>query len=183
MGDTAPILLITGAPGSGKTTVARIVAAGSDRSVHLESDYFFEFISKGYIEPWKPGSEDQNEVVMQIVSDAAVGYATAGYLTVVDGIFIPGWHFETVRDRLHSYGLDMSYAILRVPLTTAIERARERVPRKFSDEAAITKLWESFQDLGDLERHVIDNDDAPPEKTAAVLFEDLRQGTRRTHPT
>lgn len=35
------VLILTGPPGSGKSTVARIVAERSERSVHIEADTFF----------------------------------------------------------------------------------------------------------------------------------------------
>jgi len=72
-------LILTGAPSVGKTTVARRVAARSHRAVHLESDHFFHFIRSGYVEPWRPESnEQQNRTVMRIVPDAAATYAAAG---------------------------------------------------------------------------------------------------------
>lgn len=83
-------MILTGAPGSGKTTVAGLLAAKSKRSVHLESDRFFHFIQAGYIEPWEPESHEQNTAVMRIVAQAAASYADAGYFTIIDGIIIPG---------------------------------------------------------------------------------------------
>jgi len=79
-----------GSPRLGKTTVARLLSVEFERSVHLESDLFFEFIASGFVEPWKPESHEQTEVIMQIVCDAAASYAAAGYFTIVDGILIPG---------------------------------------------------------------------------------------------
>src|SRR5438067_12827411 len=95
--DPSGVLILTGAPGSGKTSVARRLTRTWRKSVHLESDQFFHFIESGYIEPWRPGSHDQNEVVMSIVATAAAGYARAGYATVIDGIVLPAWFFEPLR--------------------------------------------------------------------------------------
>ena len=66
-----PVLILTGAPGAGKTAVARLLASRSERAAHVESDSFFHFIQSGYIEPWKPESHEQNTVVMRIVAEAA----------------------------------------------------------------------------------------------------------------
>jgi adenylate kinase family enzyme len=60
--------MLTGPPGAGKTTTARLLAAGSERAVHLESDSFFHFIRAGYVEPWKPEAHEQNTTVMRIVA-------------------------------------------------------------------------------------------------------------------
>ncbi len=85
------VLILTGAPGVGKTTTARTLASRSDRAVHLESDVFFHFIQSGYVEPWNPESHEQNRIVMRIVGDAAAAYAAAGYFTIVEGGPGPLW--------------------------------------------------------------------------------------------
>ena len=46
------VLILTGPPGWVKTTAARLLSTRRARSVHLESDLFWRFITSGYIEPW-----------------------------------------------------------------------------------------------------------------------------------
>lgn len=94
-----------------------------ERSVHVQSDAFFRFVSAGFIEPWKHGSRPQNDVVMRAIGDATAAYAESDYFTIADGIFIPGFYFEVVRDVLTSRGLHVSYAILLPPLPTITARA------------------------------------------------------------
>jgi predicted kinase len=172
----APILILTGPPGVGKTTTAEILAARWPRAVHLESDVFFRFVSSGYVEPWKPESHEQNRVVMDIVAKAAAGYAAAGYRTIVDGIVIPGWFFEPLRDRLRDGGHGVAFAVLRAPLSVCTARVQSREGLPPVDSGAIAQLWESFADLGELERHVVDVSDREPAAAADLLARSLADG-------
>jgi tRNA uridine 5-carbamoylmethylation protein Kti12 len=174
------VLLLTGPPGSGKTTVGRIVAARYDRSVHLEADRFFSSVVGGYVDPWDPAAHEQNAVAVEIACDAAARYAEEGYDTVLEGIFLPGWFYETARDRLSARSLDVSTAILRPSLATTIERTRPRVPPKELPDEVLEQLWRGFADLGPLERHVIENDGETPERTAERVARALDQGALET---
>jgi thymidylate kinase len=148
------VLIITGPPGVGKTTAAALLAARSERAVHLESDAFFSFIRTGFVEPWKPESQDQNATV-------------------------PGWFFEPLRDTLREEGHAVCYAVLRAPLEVCLARVQGREGKPPIDAGAIEQLWRSFADLAELERHVLEVDGMAPERVSDELAERLSGGSLR----
>jgi hypothetical protein len=117
---------------------------------------------------------------MQIVGEVAVGYATAGYRTVIDGIIIPGWFFEPLRAAISGAGFDVAYAVLRPPLAVAVQRAASRQSGPVPEADVVEQLWYDFSDLGDLEHHAIEIGTRTAEQTAELVAERLRSGALAT---
>jgi cytidylate kinase len=79
--DVGSLLVITGPPGAGKSTLARLVADTAGRSVLVEGDAFFAFLASGRVDPSLSGSHEQNTVVIKAAASAAGRFARGGYAT------------------------------------------------------------------------------------------------------
>ena len=107
------IIVITGAPGTGKRAASESIAQKSDmeKSVHMYTDDFYHFISKGAIAPHLPESSEQNLIVIEAFLEAAKRYARGGYDVIVDGIIGP-WFLKPWLDIVQE-GYEVHYIILR----------------------------------------------------------------------
>lgn len=156
----ADVIILTGPPGAGKATTAGSLVATYAKSVHLHTDDFWHYISSGAIPPYLPESEEQNQVVMRVIRQAAFMYAAGGFTTVIDGIVGP-WmldHFRGLND-----APPLHYVVLRPELD---ERAQGRTtPDALTDQEPIVSLWGQFADLGPLERHAIETTHQQPVNT------------------
>jgi len=67
------IIIVSGPPGAGKSTVARRLSEGTEsaRAIHLHTDDFYGYIRKGYVEPWQPESSEQNAIVIDALAQTA----------------------------------------------------------------------------------------------------------------
>jgi hypothetical protein len=157
------LLVVTGPPGAGKSTVAGILANRVEPSVLVAGDDFFRFLARGAIPPWLPASKEQNEVVTQAAAAAAGRYAAGGFATVYDGVVGP-WFLPTF---VVASGLErLDYVVLMPPVGLCVERVATRRGHGFTDEAATRKMHAEFA-RGEIDpRHVVLDPPAQPEAVA-----------------
>ncbi|MFX4293564.1 AAA family ATPase [Streptomyces bohaiensis] len=171
---TAPgaLVLVSGPPGAGKSTVAALLASDGPPAVHLPADDFWGFVVAGAISPYRTAAHRQNETVMGVVASAAVGYAGGGYRVFVDAVVGP-WFLEPFVTAARAAGVELRWVVLRPDEETVVARAAARGPGALTAPAPVRAMYDQFRDLGRYEGHALDTGDESATTTAARVREHL----------
>lgn len=152
MHSVSELLVVTGPPGAGKSTVARRLAKMFARSALVAGDDFFRFIDQGYVAPWTPEAHYQNKIVVGAAAAAAGRLAAGGYTVTYDGVIGPAllerFGAATGLPRLH-------YIVLLPPRQVCVKRVRSRVRHGFTDIDATVHMYGEFAGARIGERHLI----------------------------
>jgi broad-specificity NMP kinase len=182
----APLLLLTGSPGCGKTTVAPLVADRHQLSVCLDIDWFFAKLRRGALEPWSEEAHSQNRVVLHAAAEAVAAFAAGRYFTVAEGILYP-FMLDLFAAACEPRGIMMHFAVLRAPIDLVQQRARDRTTEPehagaLADADVIDDLWTQFESHRVEERHRIDVGTRGPVEVAEEIDRRLKRGDLRLDP-
>lgn len=156
------VIVVTGPPGAGKSTVAEILVGQVTPSALVAGDDFFAFLRNGAIEPWLDAAHAQNTAVIRAAA-AATGRLADCCDVVYDGVVGP-WILDDFVDLLAVE--TFHYAVLLPSLSTCLDRVMTRLGHGFTDQGAAEHMWRQFADATLDDRHLVSDDHSSPQALA-----------------
>ena len=147
--ETPRLIIVTGVPGSGKTSVAQALAGMFPRSAHVEADALHATIREGRVDPGGvPAEEAERQLSLQTRMTAAVANELfgEGFTVIVDDVVVTGGRLDDYLGALG--GSPLHYVLLAPPREVVLERDRRRPDKQVAERY----LW--LYDL--MERECLD---------------------------
>ena len=168
------LIIVTGPPGAGKSTVSGLVADSFDSSVLIPGDWFFGLWHRGAISPWLPQALPQTTVAAGAAAAATGAFARADCRVVYDGFILPG----DLAGFAAAAGLSvLHYAVILPPETTCGDRVASRTGHGFTSVDATRAMHRDFTQAALDARHLVPDAATTPEDVARQILAGLDAGS------
>jgi chloramphenicol 3-O-phosphotransferase len=175
----APIFILTGPPGAGKSSVATVLMRRFPFALHIPLDDLREWVVSGLAYPipeWTEETGRQFELARHSAADMARRYATAGFAVAIDDVITPDEAKRLFVDPLA--GFPVHRVLLRPALDIALQRNANRDAKDFDSAVLHQPIQEIDRWIGERDWDgwiAIDNGTQTIEETADEIL-------RRTRP-
>jgi len=161
------VLILTGPPGSGKSTAARALAERYDRVAHVEAS-----VLRGFVAPTGRGpSEARDRLHALGVRNAcavARNFLAERIAVIIDDIVVSKEELQVYVDELKAAGVPIHYVRLLPSLEVCRQRDRGRPEWRMAPDR-VESVYRRFEAAGAFAGATIDSSDLSPYETADKL--------------
>lgn len=159
------LLIFCGIPGSGKTTIARLVAKAYPDAVHIQTDAFRGLITRPTF------SAEESDLVYGIATAAARLALDAGRLAILDATFGSSRRREGTLRELAGHYSRVDFVFVTCDLQTALRRNASRAGLAVVPEKNVADILSKFEEPEGAVR--VDSSKGPPQAAADEVIRAL----------